>query len=105
MTYRTELGQLLDLTTQPIAPEAEVDLKLFTMERYESIVLYKTAFYSFVLPVSLGLLAGGVADRAAHEEAHGILLKMGTYFQIQDDYLDCYGAPEVIGCVTTCDTV
>ena len=52
VTRQTELGQLLDLTSQPL--DGAIDLSRFTLERYISIVKYKTAFYSFYLPVALG---------------------------------------------------
>jgi len=99
-TYETELGQLLDLTTQP--PGAtEVDLSLYTMQRYKQIVKYKTAFYSFVAPVILGLLFANIVDKNTHEKVRDICLVMGEYFQIQDDVLDCYGDPKVIGKIGT----
>jgi farnesyl diphosphate synthase len=99
-TYETELGQLLDLTTQP--PGAtEVDLSLYTIQRYKQIVKYKTAFYSFVAPVILGLLYAGVTDKTVHDKVREICLIMGEYFQIQDDVLDCYGEPAVIGKIGT----
>jgi len=95
VTYQTELGQLLDLTSQP-SPN-RIDLTLFTIENYKLIVKYKTAFYSFYLPVALALLMAGRATKEALDIARPILLAMGEYFQVQDDYLDCYGTPELIG--------
>ena len=99
VTYQTELGQLLDLTSQPM--NAPPDLERFTEERYYSIVKYKTAFYSFEMPVKLALLLSGYADEAIFAQSRAVLVDMGVYFQVQDDYLDCYGAPEVIGKVGT----
>ncbi|CAE7544245.1 fps [Symbiodinium microadriaticum] len=98
-TRQTELGQLLDLTSQ--RQDGVIDLSRFTIQRYRSIVKYKTAFYSFYLPVALGMVKAGVTERALYDKAREILCIMGEYFQIQDDVLDCFGAPEVIGKVGT----
>jgi farnesyl diphosphate synthase len=99
VTRQTEFGQLLDLTSQPLS--GPLDLSRYTMERYCSIVKYKTAFYSFYLPVALGMIMAGITDARLYQQAREILCIMGEYFQIQDDYLDCYGTPEVIGKIGT----
>jgi len=98
VTFQTELGQECDLIT---APEDHVDLNNFSMEKYTFIVVYKTAYYSFYLPVALALHYLQLATPSNLKQAHDILIPMGEYFQIQDDYLDAYGDPSVIGKVGT----
>lgn len=95
---QTEFGQLLDLTSQD---ESVIDLTKFTLERYQKIVKYKTAYYTFYLPVAIGMITSRVTEPAAYKIAEKICCTMGEYFQIQDDYLDCYGDPKVIGKVGT----
>src|ERR1700761_3123288 len=108
------MGQLVDLIT---APEDKVDLDKFSLdklaisfsffinltsfERHQFIVIYKTAFYSFYLPVALGMYMAGITSPKAFKQANDILIPLGEYFQIQDDYLDCYGSPEDIGKIGT----
>ena len=98
VTWQTELGQLCDLIT---APEDNVDLNNFSMDKYTFIVIYKTAYYSFYLPVALALHFLQLATPSNLEQAHDILIPMGEYFQIQDDYLDAFGDPSVIGKIGT----
>jgi len=98
VTFQTELGQLLDLIT---APEDDVDLSKFSPDKHQFIVIYKTAYYSFFLPVALALQMHGVNNEAAYKAAEKILIPMGEYFQVQDDWLDCFGDPAVIGKIGT----
>lgn len=97
-TWQTELGQLCDLIT---APEDNVNLGNFSMEKYMFIVTYKTAYYSFYLPVALALHYLQLATPENLRQTHDILIPLGQYFQVQDDYLDNYGDPSVIGKIGT----
>lgn len=100
-SFQTEIGQLLDLIT---APEDKVDLNKFSLEKHRLIVLYKTAYYSFYLPVALAMYLCGISHQETNDPyalASSILLPLGEYFQIQDDYLDFAGTPEQIGKIGT----
>jgi len=98
VSYQTELGQLCDLLT---APEDKVNLDNFSMEKYRFIVIYKTAYYSFYLPVALALHMLNIATPEHLKQAEAILIPLGEYFQVQDDYLDNFGLPEHIGKIGT----
>lgn len=69
----------------------------FDDKTYHTIVKYKTAYYSFSLPIRLAFYLAGITDEKVHIKAEKILLKCGTFFQVQDDFLDCFGDPEIIG--------
>ena len=98
VTLQTEVGQLCDLLT---APEDKVDLSQFSMAKQRFIVVYKTAYYSFYLPIALALHYLRLATDKNLEQARGILIPLGEYFQCQDDYLDVYADPETLGKVGT----
>ncbi|KAN0078395.1 Isoprenoid synthase domain containing protein [Tylopilus felleus] len=105
-SFQTEMGQLVDLIT---APEDTIDLSKFSLKKHAFIVQYKTAYYSFYLSVALALRLCGVPESYVvdgqtvrpYEVALSILLPLGEYFQIQDDFLDYAGTPEQIGKIGT----
>lgn len=43
----------------------------------------------------------GIEDQAQYDAALKILIPLGEYFQIQDDYLDAFADPEVLGKIGT----
>ncbi|GAV59651.1 polyprenyl_synt domain-containing protein [Cephalotus follicularis] len=95
--FQTAHGQMIDLVT---TLEGEKDLSKYSLLLHRRIVQYKTAYYSFYLPVACALLMAG-ENLDNHIGVKNILIEMGTYFQVQDDYLDCFGDPKVMGKVGT----
>lgn len=98
ITYTTELGQMLDLTSNT---RGKLDLDQFSEEMLARIYKYKTSHYSFYLPVALGMRLAGVEEEEKYAVAKKICLELGYYFQAQDDFIDCFGDPAVTGKVGT----
>ncbi|WVY94643.1 hypothetical protein V8G54_033731 [Vigna mungo] len=95
--FQTASGQMIDLIT---TLQGGKDLSKYTLTLHRRIVQYKTAYYSFYLPVACALLMAG-ENLENHVDVKNILVEMGTYFQVQDDYLDCFGDPDTIGKIGT----
>ncbi|KAI0682172.1 isoprenoid synthase domain-containing protein, partial [Cerioporus squamosus] len=73
---------LIDLIT---APEDHVDLSKFSLAKHQKIVIYKTAYYSFYLPVALAMYTCGIPHTPSndpYELAQSILIPLGEYFQV-----------------------
>jgi len=96
-TYKAEMGGLIDLVT---APEDRVDLSKFSLERYRLTIAYKTANPS-CLPVILAMYFHGITNPEQFALAQKILIPLGEYFQVQNDYLDCFAPPEKLGKIGT----
>jgi farnesyl diphosphate synthase len=123
----TELGQLMDTRCEEIKDLDE----LASADRWEAVVTYKTAFYSFYHPVASAMIL--VREEAGRKELNKdfndtssdndrmnatfdpsessfdfvrkVCVTLGRYFQAQDDFLDCFADPEVLGKIGTdiCD--
>lgn len=93
--FTTLVGQSLDTQT------AKSNVADFTMERYKSIVANKTSYYTFYLPIALAMHMAGKTDPEVFRQAKTILLEMGYFFQVQDDFLDCFGDAQITGKIGT----
>ncbi|CAL4077934.1 unnamed protein product, partial [Meganyctiphanes norvegica] len=105
-TLKTTIGQCLD--TKSSGPDGRPHLEKFTISHYNAISKHKTAYYSFYLPVALAMNMVGIkntnnirvaeiTDAELHRQAKTILIEMGQFYQVQDDYLDCFGDLSVMG--------
>ncbi|KAG8192103.1 hypothetical protein JTE90_027750 [Oedothorax gibbosus] len=95
VTHKTVYGQSLDMLSNPLNKKPQ--FPKFTFERYQTLVEYKTTHYTFCLPVHLAMHLVGQSSTEEFSLTKDFCLKVGLYFQIQDDFLDCFGDPEVTG--------
>jgi len=89
------MGQSMDLMTMP--PHGIVNYDLLRMDRLETIAKYKTSIYAFCHPVRHGLYLVGLDDPQLHKDVEEMLLPLGVFYQIQDDFIDVFGTEAVSG--------
>ncbi|XP_055682830.1 farnesyl pyrophosphate synthase-like [Lutzomyia longipalpis] len=94
-SFYTGLGQQMDMRTK------FQDISRFTKDHYRRIVIKKTSFYTFYLPVAAAMVLVGYKKEEDFEQVKEILFEFGYFFQAQDDYLDCYGDPKLTGKIGT----
>eukprot|EP00796_Vickermania_ingenoplastis_P008538 gene8538-5985_t len=105
----TTMGQLYDVTSMVDSKKLDpftahgntTDYVEFTEFNYRRIVVYKTAYYTYWLPLQMGLIISGSLKLVDSKTLHRVAMLMGEYFQVQDDVMDCFTPPEVLGKVGT----
>lgn len=91
------LGQTLD-TERPRQKNGICDLNFFSSSRYNAIAKYKTNYYTVLLPVILALHLAGKIDLLNDVKSDfRVLNEMGFFFQVQNDFLDCFGDSSITG--------
>ncbi|XP_044745337.1 uncharacterized protein LOC123307184 [Coccinella septempunctata] len=91
VTLKSSMGHTLDRLC------SSQGLEMFTMNKYDSIVKYRNAYLTFQLPVALAMYLANHTDAEMHRQAKTILLEMGHFYQVQDDFLDCFGDVSLTG--------
>ncbi|CAH1100522.1 unnamed protein product [Psylliodes chrysocephalus] len=90
---RSAMGKTLD---GEIANGGSPDLSKMTMKNYTLISKYKNGYCTLQLPVESAMFLANMSDPEQYRQAQTILLEMGQYFQVQKDFLNCFGNPELI---------
>ncbi|CCW66323.1 unnamed protein product [Phytomonas sp. Hart1] len=105
----TTIGQLYDVTSMVDSSKLDAhtahpqttDYVEYTAFNYGRIVKYKTAYYTYWLPLMFGLLVSESAEKVDAARVENLAMVIGEYFQVQDDVMDCFTPPEKLGKVGT----
>lgn len=73
----------------------------YKMETYLKIAHMKTAIYTFYLPIAAGYIYMNQSNDDILKAIRDISIQFGEYFQIQDDYIDCFTDSKIAGKVGT----
>ncbi|XP_053962459.1 farnesyl pyrophosphate synthase-like [Anastrepha ludens] len=73
------------------------NVSTFTMEACNAIVDHKTSSHLLYLPVAAGMHLAGVKNQKVYDECKAITFELGHFFQVQNDFLDCFGNPHKTG--------
>ncbi|KAH9632603.1 hypothetical protein HF086_001846 [Spodoptera exigua] len=93
--YRAVIAEHMDLCS---GYNKDMDnIEIFTMNHLRDIAIYKSAYYSFKLPLFAALLLVKDGKNLATPELHDFCMELGILMQAQDDYLDAFGNETITG--------
>ncbi|KAI7756142.1 hypothetical protein M8C21_026591 [Ambrosia artemisiifolia] len=87
--FLTVSGQMIDVE--------ENDVSKYSLSLNRRINMYKGGYYSLYLPVVCALLMFGENRPDDDVVVKDVLVELGIYYQVQNDYLDTFGDPNVYG--------
>ncbi|XP_012523978.1 farnesyl pyrophosphate synthase [Monomorium pharaonis] len=95
-TFKTQIGQCLDMYSTKFnkKPNNSINLNQFTINYYRSIIKYKT--YLSVVSINAAMHFAGIKNPEMFKQSKTIVLETGYLYQIQDDYLSCFGNFETL---------
>lgn len=88
ISFQTELGQACDGLAS-----MEEDPASWTWEQYDTINRLKAGYYTFFFSALLAMQYLGFATSDNVEHTKRVLVKLGAFYQVTNDYLDIFGDP------------
>ncbi|CAG7822083.1 unnamed protein product [Allacma fusca] len=95
-TLKMCIGQGLDLLASK-----NTDVTSFDMTLYKEIVFQKTSNFGFGVPIASALIMKGLSKTEVVERTENFTREIGLIFQIQDDFKDVFGDPNIEGKTST----
>ncbi|CRG96335.1 geranylgeranyl pyrophosphate synthase, putative [Plasmodium gallinaceum] len=94
----SDINKNIDINDIDIREQSKINVNMVNFKVYKNIVIHKTAYYSFFLPIVCGMQLAGISiDNLIYKKIEDISILMGEYFQVHDDYLDAFGDTKKTG--------
>lgn len=89
LVIKTGYGEMLDVLLSVEGQGSENEVL--------QVLEYKTALYTFEIPLKMGAIAAGIKSKQAFKTIEHFSHNLGLAFQIQDDILGTFGKSETTG--------
>ncbi|SBT71383.1 geranylgeranyl pyrophosphate synthase [Plasmodium malariae] len=94
----SDISRNIDVNNINVSEQSLININMINFKVYQNIVIHKTAYYSFFLPIVCGMQLAGISlDNLIYKKVENISVLMGEYFQIHDDFMDYFGDEEKTG--------
>ncbi|CAG7731721.1 unnamed protein product [Allacma fusca] len=77
------------------------NFEMYNLDFYKTMMRYKNGYYTFYSPVATVMIKNGLRDSNLLKEVEELALDIGLVYSIQDDFMDCFVDPKLMGKIGT----